>query len=107
MRRILAAFASLVTFPAFAQKVTEVEVRGATPAVNLATQVGRPVDATALRRDVRALWALGRFDDVRAEEIRQDAGVAVVFRVTPRPNLRLREIRIEPNSFGLNPAVPS
>jgi outer membrane protein insertion porin family len=110
MRRSLAAFASLLISPAFAQEpppeVTAVEVRGAAPAVNLATQVGRPVDATALRRDVRSLWALGRFDDVRVEEIRQDAGVAVVFRVTPRPNLRLREIRIEPNSFGLNPAVP-
>jgi len=94
MRRILAAFASLLIPPAFAQApppvVTAVEVRGAAPAVNLATQVGRPVDAAALRRDVQSLWALGRFDDVRVEAVRQDPGVAVVFHVTPRPNLRLR-----------------
>jgi hypothetical protein len=32
--------------------------------------------------------------------------VAVIFRVRPRSNLRLREIRIDPNSFGLNPVVP-
>ncbi|HUI57778.1 MAG TPA: POTRA domain-containing protein [Bryobacteraceae bacterium] len=110
MRRIVAAFASLLISPAFAREappaVTAVEVRGAAPAVNLATQVGRPVDAAAIRRDVKSLWALGRFDDVRVEEVRRDGGVAVVFRVTPRPNLRLREIRIEPHSFGLDPAVP-
>ena len=86
--------------------VTSVEVRGAAPAVNFATQVGRPVDAAALRSDVQSLWALGRFDDVQAEEVRQDKGVAVVFRVTPRPNLLLREIRIKPNVCALNPTVP-
>jgi len=110
MRPIVPAFAFLLIAPVFAQEalpvVTAVEVRGAAPPVNLATQVGRPVDATALRRDVRSLWALGRFNDVRAEEVPRDGGVAVVFRVTPRTNLRLREIRIEPHSFGLNPAVP-
>ncbi len=95
----------LVISAGFAQVVTAVEVRGAAPAVNLATQVGRPVDAGALQRDVQALWGLGRFDDVWAEQVRQGAGVAIVFRVTPRPNLRLREIRVEPNSFGLHPAV--
>lgn len=105
MRWIVAAFACLQISAGFAQVVTAVEVRGAAPAVNLATQVGRPVDAAALRRDVRSLWALGRFDDVRAEEVRQGAGVAIVFRVTPRPNLRLREVRLEPNSFGLHPAA--
>ena len=110
MRRILAVFASLLISTVFGQEqpplVTSVEVRGAAPAVNLATQVGRPVDPAALSGDVRSLWALGRFDDVRAEEIRQDTGVAVVFRVTPRPNLRLREILIKPNTCALHPTVP-
>jgi hypothetical protein len=59
MRRILAAFASLLISPVFAQEppleITAVEVRGAAPAVNLAPQMGRPVEATALRRDVRSL----------------------------------------------------
>ena len=71
--------------------------------MKLATQVGQPYDAATVEKDVRYLWSLGRFDDVRVEE--PEPG-ALVFRVRPRPRLLLRDIRLEPHSFGLELKLP-
>lgn len=78
--------------------VQSVTVRGAPPGVALATQVGRPLDASAVSKDLRTLWGLGRFSDVRAEI---DPAGNLVFRTVPKAEARLHEVRIEPNSFGL------
>src|ERR1041384_5559335 len=75
--------------------VTSVSTPGANLSVSLSTQVGRPFDAATVRKDVRYLWSLGRFDDVRVEQSEQSDGVALTFRLVPRPNLFLREIRME------------
>ena len=68
------------------------------PGVTLATQVGLPFDAAAVTRDVRTLWSLGRYSDVRAEI---DPEGNLLFRTAPKAVGRLHEVRIEPNSFGL------
>jgi outer membrane protein insertion porin family len=78
--------------------VESVAINGPRPDVALSTQVGRPYDAATVSRDVHRLWSLGRYSDVRAET---DASGNVVFRTTSKPQVRLREVRIEPNSFGL------
>jgi outer membrane protein insertion porin family len=78
--------------------VQSVTARGVPPGVALATQVGRPFDAAAVSRDVRTLWSLGRFSDVHAEI---DPAGNLVFRTVPKAQGRLHEVRIEPNSFGL------
>jgi hypothetical protein len=83
--------------------VTSVAIRGPRPPVTLETQVGSPFDAAAARRDVRTLWDTGRYSDIRVEV---DSDDAVVFRVTPKRAVELHEIRIEPNSFGLQLNVP-
>lgn len=83
--------------------VNSVTVPGTGLHVKLATQVGRPYDARAVEKDVRWLWSLGRFDDVRVEE---PAPGALVFRVTPRPRLVLRDVRLTPHSFGLEIRLP-
>lgn len=83
--------------------VNSVAVPGTQLHVKLATQVGRPYDERTLEKDVRWLWSLGRFDDVRVEE--PEPG-ALVFRVTPKQRLVLREVRLTPHSFGIEIRLP-
>jgi hypothetical protein len=74
--------------------------------VNLATQVGRPYDAATIDRDVKTLWSLGKFHDIRVETVNSDDGADVVFRVTPEPQYPLRDIRLKPNTFGIQMTMP-
>src|SRR5579872_2359949 len=86
--------------------VTSVTVPGTGLEVKLATQVGLPYDAPTIAADVRYLWGLARFDDIRVETADRDGGVAVIFRVTISPHRVLHEVRILPNTFGLDVKVP-
>ncbi len=86
--------------------VTAVVVPATNLQVNLATQVGRPYDSRTVERDVRYLWGLGRFDDVRVEAEDRAGGVALTFRVVPSPNLLLHQVRLLPNTFGLQVQLP-
>ena len=74
--------------------------------MNLETQVGRPYDARAVQHDLRHLYDLGRFNDVRVELTEQPGGAAIRFVLTPKPRLRLHEIRLEPSTFGFQPKLP-
>jgi outer membrane protein insertion porin family len=97
--------ALVLVLPLFAadspRLVKSVSVPGTTLEVNLATQVGRPYDSTTVAKDVRYLWGLGRFDDIRVEAAEDAGGIAVVFHAAVSERVRLHEIRIEPSSFGL------
>jgi len=73
--------------------------------VKLATQVGRPYDAAAVAEDVRTLWNIGRFSDVRAETEEDEDGVDVIFHVVKEPRYSIHEIRFEPHPFGLQVTV--
>ena len=81
--------------------IHSVSVPGTTLEVNLATQVGQPYDAATIDRDVKTLWNLGKFHDIRVETVNSDDGTDVVFRVTPEPQYPLRDIRLKPNTFGI------
>ncbi len=102
-RGICITLGFVLRIPALADSlpVQSVTLAGTRFPVTLATQAGRPYDASTVGNDVRKLWATGRFDDIRVES----HGAAIVFRVHEAPRLRLREIHIEPNSFGLHPKV--
>jgi outer membrane protein insertion porin family len=100
---LLTALTALANEPLVVESVA---VTGADLHVNLETQVGRPYDAAAVERDVRYLWALGRFDDVRVEMTMQPTGAAIRFAVALKPRLRLHEIRMQPHSFGFQPKLP-
>ena len=82
--------------------VESVSFSGADLHVPLETQVGRPYDSDAIARDVRYLWSLGRFDDVRVEM----SGADVRFILAPRARRTLHEIRMSPHSYGLQPKLP-
>jgi hypothetical protein len=73
--------------------------------VKLATQVGHPYDAKAVAADVRTLWNIGRFSDVRAEAEEDGDRIDVVFHVVTEPRYSLHEIRFEPHAFGLTVTV--
>ena len=89
-----------------APTVSSVSVPGTTLEVALSTQVGHPYDEETVRKDVRYLWNLGRFDDVRVEEQRTGNDISLVFRVTPKPRVVLREVRLVPNTYGVELKVP-
>ncbi len=87
--------------------VRSVAVPGAGFDVKLATQVGRPYDSRSVERDVRYLWSLGRYDDVRVETSEAPGGgVGITFRTAPRQFFTIRQVRFEPHSFGLQITVP-
>jgi len=100
---LLSAFAAI---PILATtSIKSVKIVGTNLAVNLATQEGQPYDARIIEKDVHRLWGAGPFSDIRVETAEDTDGTAVVFRVTPQPDLRLRHVRIEPSSFGLHPKI--
>jgi hypothetical protein len=88
---------------AAALMIHSVTVPGTHLHVKLATQVGQPYDSRTVAKDVRYLWSLGRFDDVRVEA--PEPG-ALVFRVTPRTRFVVRDVRITPHSFGIQIKLP-
>ncbi len=96
----------LTLMPALAvPPVNSVKIIGTNLAVKLATQEGQPYDASTIEKDVHQLWSAGCFSDIRVEATEETAGTAVVFHVTPEPDLRLRHVRIEPASFRLHPKI--
>lgn len=85
--------------------VRSVAVPGTNLQVNLATQVGQPFDEATVSRDVRYLWALGRFQDIRVTTVEHGSAADVVFRVVREPQFTLREIRLRPSTFGVRMTV--
>jgi outer membrane protein insertion porin family len=73
--------------------------------VNLTAQAGQPYDDASIKRDLRALWSTGRFDDIRVETAESGGGISVIFQVTEAPQWKLHEIRIEPSTHGLHPKL--
>ena len=86
--------------------VRSVSVPGTNLQVNLATQVGALYNPDAIGRDVRYLWSLGRFEDIRVETVEREEGIDVRFVVVIEPRYSLHEIRIEPNTFGVELSLP-
>jgi len=96
----------LVVCSLSAEVVQSVSVRGSDVHVNLATQVGQDYDSTAIDKDLKTLWATGRFSDIRVQKEEQAEGVGVVFQVTETKTHPLHEMRIEPSTFGVQMKIP-
>jgi outer membrane protein assembly factor BamA len=86
--------------------VKSVAVQGGSTNVRLSTKVGEPVDQASIGKDVRALWASGQFTDIQVKTNEERDGTAVIFDVTPKKQLFIHDMRIEPNSYGMTPNLP-
>jgi outer membrane protein insertion porin family len=77
-----------------AQLIEDVQVRGnrRVPAesikYNLRTKPGQNVSVSTIERDVKALYSLGFFDDIRVVQEAGARGVIVVFQVKERPLIK-------------------
>ncbi|MEX2273645.1 MAG: POTRA domain-containing protein [Vicinamibacterales bacterium] len=52
------------------------------------THIGAPLDAAQARESLAQLSSAGRFEDVRVDGVREGAGVALIYRLTPRHPVR-------------------
>jgi outer membrane protein assembly factor BamA len=101
-----------LTFPIAAagdpeRLVESVSIEGSGARYTLATKAGEPFDRLAIERDVRALYATGRFSDVRAESRSGSSGNVVTFRVVEAPRLILRDVRVQPADASFKPDIRS
>lgn len=93
------AFAPVAMAEDGARLVKAVDVKGnrtvssLTILAKVKTQVGQPVDSSVLNEDLKRLYGMGFFSDVRIEQEDYEDGLRVIFNVTEKPVLS--EIRIE------------
>jgi outer membrane protein insertion porin family len=59
--------------------------------------VGRPRSRAAIRESLGRLWALGLFDAVQVEEVKEPGGLRLAFRLSRRPLVRRVAWRGEPS----------
>jgi outer membrane protein insertion porin family len=88
-----------------AMVVKSVGVEGGFAKVKLNTREGEMLDQELLRKDVKALWGTGEFEDIRVRTSEESDGVAVVFVVSLKAQLYLHDLRMEPNTFGMQPTL--
>jgi outer membrane protein assembly factor BamA len=75
-------------------RVEQVQIRGnrrvpaETIRYNLLTKPGDRLQPDMIRRDVKALYALGHFDDIRVDMEQTDQGSVIVFIVQEKPLIR-------------------
>ena len=86
--------------------VSSVEVQGSDLKTSLATRAGHRYDADLVTKDVRTLWATGRFSDIQVETAKNPDGMSVIYHVVEKPLLKLHEVRIEPHTYGLRFSLP-
>jgi outer membrane protein insertion porin family len=55
---------------------------------NISTKPGDPYDPAALREDLKSIFRLGYFDDVRIEVSQEADGKAVIFRIDEKPVIK-------------------
>lgn len=100
---------SVLSFLPFAFSSNEivgfVGVPGFAGNVNLATQVGQPLNRGLIQQDVRRLWSTGRFEDIRVKTAERAGGTSILFEVVPASDMRLHQLRIEPSSYGIRLSV--
>lgn len=87
---LIAAFSPGI-LSADGEKITQISITGnetretAALLPVLKSRVGEPFSAESANEDVKALYRVGIFQDVRVESERTDGGVSLVFRVVEKP----------------------
>ncbi len=80
-------------------KVIDIDVKGNVRVekelitLNLSSQIGQPLSGASVREDIKKIYKLGFFEDVRAEVDRTPTGVVLTFNVKEKPvvvDLRIR-----------------
>ena len=66
---------------------------------NLEHRIGQPIDRRRLIRDIKAIYELGLFEDVKVESENRDGGYILRFIVVERP--RVGQIKFSGRSRGL------
>src|SRR3989338_2270695 len=98
---LLFLFASPVFSEEGGKIVQAVDVKGnktvssLTILAKVKTQIGQPLSSTILNEDLKRLYGLGFFTDVRIEQEDVESGVKIVFIVVEKPVLS--QIKIEGN----------
>jgi outer membrane protein insertion porin family len=85
--------------------IQSVSIRGGHAPVTLSTRAGKSYDARSVERDVKELYATGRFADVRVESLAAPGGRQITFHVIESGRRRLGELRIVPEDFPLKARV--
>ena len=91
-----ALFIALVlgALPAYAQVITEIRVEGLRRVEREAvlgtirSKVGDQLDPSVIAQDLRALWDLDRFDDLRVLRLMEGENLVLIVRVVERPSVR-------------------
>jgi outer membrane protein insertion porin family len=94
--------------------VAKVELRTADSVTDpsmlrLKTRSGEPYDAALIERDLRALYATGRYSDIKVATEEHEDGKLVIFEVTEAPRVLLRKVQVVPESAAkieLPPGTP-
>ncbi len=102
----LGAFFCLFSTPAFSEEsskvVKAIDIKGnktvssLTILAKVKTQISQPLNSVVLNEDLKRLYGLGFFTDVRIEQEDFEEGIKVVFIVVEKPVLS--EVRIEGNN---------
>jgi outer membrane protein insertion porin family len=91
--KVVVAILSLV-FVGDSARIVDVQIRGnrripaETIKYNIRTKAGDEITAEAIRRDVKILYGLGYFDDIRVDAEDDERGATVVFVVKEKPLIR-------------------
>ena len=102
----LSAADETAPLPRLPDMVKSVTFNGATPTVKLTTKAGELLDQSHLRKDVQTLWGTGQYLDIQVHTKEEpDGTAAVVFDIVEKPSLFLHDLRMEPNTFGMQPTL--
>ena len=81
------------------QRIVQIEIEGNKRVekeligLNISSNVGEPISSKTVREDVKKIYKLGSFEDVRAETEKTPSGVILIFKVKEKPvvaDLRIR-----------------
>src|SRR5207249_6758940 len=94
MKAALVFLTFLFSQVATPNRIADVQIRGSrripteTIKFNIQTKVGDTLNRDIIRRDVKTLYALSYFDDVRVDEEESPSGLIIMFVVKEKPIVR-------------------
>ena len=94
MPRICFVLTLLLSAPTFAAMITEIRVEGLRRVEREAvlgtmkSKVGDPFSKGRIAGDLKALWDLERFDDLRIFRVMEGGNLVLIIRVSERPSIR-------------------
>jgi outer membrane protein assembly factor BamA len=75
--------------------IRSVVISGSRGHFELETAPGGELDPSVIAKDVKRLWATGRFEDIRVDNIKAEDGADLIFHVVERPIRYLRRVHVD------------